>query len=137
MSTSPAPPTPRERSLSGLSNEDAYGYCRAVRVRDRVVVSGMTATVPGGAVAPEHAGDTYAQAKESLRRIGEALASFGLGFEHVVKTTVFFTDRDAVADVVKAHGEVFGDTKPASTAVGVSGLFSPAALVEIEAEAIA
>jgi len=137
VSTPPATPTPRERSFSGLPNEDAYGFCRAVKVGDRVVVSGTTATVSGGGVAPEHAGDTYAQAKEALRRIGEVLDGFGLSFEHVVKTTVFFTDRDAVADVIKAHGEVFGGTKPASTAVGVSGLFSPVALVEIEAEAIA
>jgi enamine deaminase RidA (YjgF/YER057c/UK114 family) len=120
-----------------MPNEDAYGYCRAVKVGDRVLVSGTTATQPGGGVKPEHVGDTYAQAQEALRRIGEVLESFGMSFLHVVKTTVFFTDGTAVGDVVRAHGEVFADVKPASTAVGVSSLFSPDALVEIEVEAVA
>lgn len=137
MTAPQSAPTPRDRSLSGAPNESTYGYCRAVKLGDRVIVSGTTATVPGGGVDPAHEGDTYAQAREALRRIGAVLDDFGLGFEHVVKTTVFFTVPTAVGDVVRAHGEVFADIKPASTAVGVSGLFSPSALVEIEAEAVA
>lgn len=132
----PALETPRERLLTGFPNEDGYGFCRAVKVGHRLVVSGTTATVPGGGVAPEHAGDSYGQAKEALRRIGEVLECFGMTFGHVIRTTVFFTERDAIADVAKAHGEVFSQIKPASTAVGVSCLFSPEALIEIEAEAI-
>lgn len=136
MGLKQTPLGPHERSLSGLPAEEAYGYCRGVKVGGRVIVSGMTAAVPGGGVAPEHEGDTYAQAKEALRRVGLALADFGLTFANIIKTTVYFTEIDAVPHVVKAHGEAFGQTKPASTAVCVVGLFTPGALIEIEAEAI-
>jgi enamine deaminase RidA (YjgF/YER057c/UK114 family) len=125
------------RLLTGTPAEEAYGYCRAIRVGDRVLVSGTTASRPEGGVLPEHAGDTYAQTREVLTRIEAALAAFGLGLEHVIRTNVFFTDENGIPDLVRAHGESFSQVKPVSTAVRVSGMFHPDLLVEIEAEAVA
>jgi enamine deaminase RidA (YjgF/YER057c/UK114 family) len=126
-----------QRLLTGSPAETNYGYCRAIRVGDRVLVSGTTASRPEGGVLPEHVGDTYAQTSEVLARIEAALESFGLGLEHVIRTNVFFTDEQGIPDLIKAHGESFAEVKPVSTAVRVSGMFHPDLLVEIEAEAVA
>jgi len=124
------------RVLTGAPAEDNYGYCRALRVGDRVLVSGTTATRPEGGVAPEHVGDTYEQTREVLSRIEDALGKLGLGLEDVIRTNVFFTEPAGIPDLIRAHGESFRDVKPVSTAVGVSRLFHPDALVEIEVEAV-
>lgn len=72
-----------------------------------------------------------------MRRIGEALAGVGCGMSDVVQTRVYVTDVGRWEEVGRAHGEVFGEVRPATTIVGVSGLVSPEMLVEIEAVAVA
>jgi len=111
------------------------GYSRAVRVGNLVFVSGTTATdARGGAVRLE---DPYFQAKEILHRIGDALAGAGCALEDVVQTRIYVTDVESWEEVGQAHGEVFGEVKPATAIVGVGGLVSPEMLVEIEAVAVA
>ncbi len=128
---------PREQAFSGLPNEGFFGYCRAIKVGDRVIVSGTTALASGGGVAPEMVGDMYKQAKEALSRIGMVLAHFDLTLDHVIRTNVYITDASKLSDVIKAHGEAFGQVKPANTGlIGVSFLFHPDLLIEIDVEAM-
>jgi enamine deaminase RidA (YjgF/YER057c/UK114 family) len=136
MNTITAPVTPRERAYSGLPNEDFFGYCRAIKVDDkRVIVSGCTALAGPEGVAPEHKGDMYAQCVEAFRRMKDVLSKFDLGFEHVVRTNCYLTDASQLGDVIKAHGEVFGQIKPSNNTMGVTFLFHPDCLIEIDAEA--
>jgi enamine deaminase RidA (YjgF/YER057c/UK114 family) len=125
-----------ERRLvsSGSALEPKVGYSRAVRVGNLVFVSGTTATDVRGGVALR---DPYSQAREILGRIGDALAGLGCSLEDVVQTRVYVTDVERWEEVGRAHGEVFGEARPATSIVGVSGLVSPEMLVEIEAVAVA
>lgn len=110
------------------------GYSRAVRVGSWVAVSGTTAAAPGGgAVGGDDVGE---QTREALRRVAAALAEVGAGLEHVVRTRMFVTDIARWEEVGRAHGEVFGAVRPASTMVEVSALIDPALLVEVEADAV-
>ena len=88
--------------------------------------------MPDGADPPA---DAYAQARRALEIILEALGEAGAGPEHVVRTRMFVTDPAFMADVGRAHGEVFGEARPATTALVVR-LLDPRWLVEIEAEAV-
>jgi enamine deaminase RidA (YjgF/YER057c/UK114 family) len=115
--------------------EPKVGYSRAVRVGDTVFVSGTTASDGRGGVVAE--GDPYGQAKEILRRIDAALEEAGSGLRDVVQTRVYVTDVSRWEEVGRAHGEVFGEVRPATTILGVGGLVSPEMLVEIEAVAVA
>lgn len=128
---------PRERHYLGLPTEKTYGYCRALKVEGRIWVSGTTAMAAGGGVLPAHLGDAYAQSIESFRRIGDALAAFGLGTQHIVAVRAFLTRSDAISGFLRAHAEVLGEVRPASTMVGTPFLIHPDLLVEIEAEAAA
>ncbi len=126
-----------ERRLvsSGSKFESVVGYSRAVRVGDTVFVSGTTASDgEGGVVAP---GDPYGQAKEILRRIEEALEQAGCGISGVVQTRIYVRDIGSWEEVGRAHGELFGEVRPATSVVEVGGLISPEMLVEIEAVAVA
>jgi len=121
------------RRISGHSPyEPVVGFSRAVVADGKVYVAG-TAPIPAdGTNPPESA---YEQARLSLQIIAGALEQAGAGFEHVVRTRIFVTDRAHYEEVARAHGEVFGEIRPASTAV-VTGLLDPRWVVEIEAEAV-
>jgi enamine deaminase RidA (YjgF/YER057c/UK114 family) len=106
-----------------------------VQVGDTVHVSGTTGTDPSGKVlAP---GDMYAQTKQTILNIENALKRLGLGLEHVVRTRIYVTQIDRWEEVARAHVEFFGEVHPATSMVEVSRLIDPEMLVEIEAEAVA
>ena len=121
------------RLISGHSPyEPIVGFSRAVVVGDRVFVAG-TAPIPAdGSPPPEGA---YDQARLCLEIIGQALEKAGARFEDVVRTRVYVTDPAHWQDVGRAHGEVFGDIRPANTTV-VTALLDPAWKVEIDVDAV-
>ncbi len=118
---------------SGGPYEPVVGYSRAVRVGDRVFVAGTTAAPPEGDAV---GGDIGAQTREAIARIRVALEEAGATLADVVRTRIYVTDISRWEEVGRVHGELFGEIRPASTMVEVSGLIDPELLVEIEAEAI-
>ena len=123
----------RQNVGSGSPWESEVGYSRAVRVGDVVHVAGTTAVRAGVTQAP---GDPYRQAVLALEIIAAALAECGASLADVVRTRIYVTDIAHWPEVGRAHGEVFGDVRPAATMVQVAALISPDLLVEIEAEAL-
>ena len=123
-----------ERQLisSGAAFEARVGYSRAVRVADRVWVSGTAPIMPGDADPPSTA---YEQALVCLAIIERALAEAGASLDDVVRTRIYVTDATYIDDVGRAHGEAFATARPATTGI-VATLLDPRWLVEIEAEAV-
>jgi enamine deaminase RidA (YjgF/YER057c/UK114 family) len=124
----------RQTISSGTDWEAAVGYSRAVRVGSQVHVAGTTATDASGAVVG--AGDPYRQTKQALANVEAALREAGARLDDVVRTRLFVTDIDHWEAVGRAHGEVFGDIRPAATMAEVNRLIAPELLVEIEATAV-
>jgi enamine deaminase RidA (YjgF/YER057c/UK114 family) len=120
----------RQRVASGYSFEGTYGYSRAVRAGNLIFVSGTTAR------APDLDGDAYVQSRAALAIIAGALAEAGAQMEDVVRTVVYVLDLTDIDSVARAHREVFGEVRPASTIVQVSALTPRAACVEIEVTAV-
>ena len=110
--------------------EDAYGYSRAVRVGDHILVSGTTAR------AEDLGGDAYVQAKSALAIIAAAMRELGAGFADVVRTSIFIVDMADLDSVARAHAEAFGAIRPVSTLLQVAALTPAQARVEIEVTAI-
>jgi enamine deaminase RidA (YjgF/YER057c/UK114 family) len=118
---------------SGGPWESMIGYSRVVVRGDSAWVSGCTSVVDG---AVAHPGDAGAQARQALATIAESLQRAGFTLADVVRTRMFVTDISRWEEVGRAHGEVFGEIRPATAMLGVSALLDPAMLVEIEADAV-
>lgn len=109
------------------------GYSRAVRVEDRIFISGTAPQFPQGEDCPQDAG---AQARRCLEIIAEALTEAGASIGDVTRTRIYLTDVSDFEAVSRVHGEMFHDVRPANTCVVVAALLDPRWKVEIEAEAI-
>ncbi|MGH3537383.1 MAG: RidA family protein [Pseudonocardiaceae bacterium] len=122
----------RQLLTSGSPFEKSIGFSRAVRVGDRVLVSGTAPVWPDGS-CPD---DAAVQTRRCFEIIAEALAEAGASLTDVVRTRMFLVDSSAADAVGAAHGELFAEVRPAATMVIVAGLLDPRWKVEIEAEAV-
>lgn len=129
----PAERQPRVSASSGSPFEASIGFSRAVRVGERILVSGTAPVEADGASTP---GDAEMQALRCFAIILAAVEELGGTAADVVRTRMFLTDAADAAAVGRAHGAVFGEVRPAATMVVVSGLLRPEWRVEIEAEAV-
>jgi len=109
------------------------GYSRAVRIHDRILVSGTTATHGAGELVCK--GDPRGQTVYILDKIAASLAALGGNLEDVVRTRILLRDVSQWEPVSRVHGRYFGDIRPANTLVAVGGLVGDYD-VEIEAEAV-
>lgn len=123
-----------ERAVSKAPYAASWGYSRAVRVGDRVEVSGTSATKPDG--SPHAPGDPYEQTRFVLEIIRGALADVGASMEDVVCTRAFLKRIEDWREVGRAHLEAFGEILPASTCVAGIDLMQPELVVELEAVAV-
>jgi len=123
-----------QRAYSGAPWEQEVAYCRALRVDERIFISG---TAPVGDHGGVHApGDAYGQARRCFEIIDRALKELGAARTDVVRTRMFVTDIQKWSEFGRAHREFFSDAPPATTMVEVKALIDPAMLIEVEAEAV-
>jgi enamine deaminase RidA (YjgF/YER057c/UK114 family) len=118
---------------SGGPWESMIGYSRVVVRGDSAWVSGCTSVVDG---VVAHPGDVAGQARQALANLTQALERAGFALADVVRTRMYLTDISRWEELGRAHGEIFGDVRPASSMIGVSALLDPAMMVEIEADAV-
>jgi enamine deaminase RidA (YjgF/YER057c/UK114 family) len=122
----------RTSTRSGSPFEESVGFSRAVRVGDRVIVSGTAPVWPDGSCTT----DVRAQAARCIEIIGDSLGRLGSDLSEVVRTRMFLTHPADAGEVSEAHATAFGGTRPAATMVVVAALLDPRWRVEIEAEAV-
>ncbi len=124
----------RENISSGSTWEPIIGYSRAVKIGTHVAVSGTTGTgADGKLVGPQ---DPEAQTLQALKNLETALSRAGAQLKHVMRTRLFVTQIDQWEKIARAHGQFFGEIRPATTLVEVKRLIDPEMLVEIEADAL-
>lgn len=124
----------RTNIASGSPFEPLRGFSRAVQVGDHLFISGTTAMSNQGDVA--HPGDAYQQTKKVLTTVKTLLAKRGFSLSDVVRTRLFVTNIVAWDDYARAHQEVFGSVRPASSMVQVAKLVDPRLVIEMEVEAL-
>ncbi len=122
----------RRNASSGSPYEATIGFSRATRVANHIAVSGTAPIWPDGGLVL----DAHAQARRCWEIALAALAELGGSIEDVVRTRQYITTADSADPVSQAHGEVFGEVRPASTMVIVTGFLDPRWLVEVELDAI-
>jgi Putative translation initiation inhibitor, yjgF family len=122
----------RRRHSTGGPWEDAFGYSRAVRTGDRILVSGCTAVVDE---VVQHVGDAGAQMAVALDSALGSVIALGGSIGDVIRTRIYLVDRADCDPVGRVHGELFGAVRPAATMVLVAGLIDEEMLVEVEIEA--
>ena len=125
--------TSRSRISTGSPWEPLIGYSRAIRAGNVVEFSGTTAMQAGEVVGIN---DAYAQTRHILQIIAESLQQLNASLSDVVRTRIYVTDIGQWEEIGRAHGEVFGEIRPACSMVEVKALIDPRLLVEIEATAI-